>query len=236
MKKHHIGIVSHNRSKNVPNMVGILGDKEDCVWYVGKNEGADYKKEGAECVVEAGKLCESRNRVLEDAFKTDKTCIQLSDDLTSLGIAQDKTNVTKSNIEECVSVIEQALDNTRTKLGGGNVAANAFYFDPFKPIKLHHFILGDFSVIKPTDLRFDTRFKLKEDYDYTLQHIQKYGGVARCDSIIAKFKHRVNIGGVVDIRTPEIEQKSIRLLKKKWGRNIVDNPKRPNEVLLRVRE
>ena len=142
----------------------------------------------------------------------------------------------KSNLEECVSVIEQALDNTRTKLGGGNVAANAFYFDPFKPIKLHHFILGDFSVIKPTDLRFDTRFKLKEDYDYTLQHIQKYGGVARCDSIIAKFKHRVNKGGAVDIRTPEIEQESIRLLRKKWGRNIVDNPKRPNEVLLRVKE
>lgn len=236
MTDYHIGVISHSRSQNVSNMEGVLSDKYSITWYVGKNEGVDYKKEGAKYVVESGKLCESRNRLLEDAFKMDKTCIQLSDDLVSLRIAEDKKNTRESNMEECISVIEQALNNTRMKLGGVNVAANAFYFDPLKPIKLRHFVLGDFSVIKPTDLRYDTRFKTKEDYDYTLQHIQKYGGVARCDSVIATFKHYNNIGGVVDSRTPEVEQKSIRLLKEKWGRNIVDNPRRPNEVLLRVKE
>ena len=88
-------------------------------------------------------------------------------------------------------------------------------------------------MVKPCELYFDESFKTKEDYDYTLQHIKKFGGVTRCDTILANFDHYSNAGGVVDYRTSEVEQNSINTLKKKWGELISDNPKRPNEILIK---
>jgi predicted dienelactone hydrolase len=84
---------------------------------------------------------------------------------------------------------------------------------------------------EPSAPRFDTELKLKEDYDYTAQHIALHGVVARCDFIFASFKHRTNAGGAVAYRTPEVEQESIKRLQDKWGDAIRLNPRRENEIL-----
>jgi hypothetical protein len=46
--------------------------------------------------------------------------------------------------------------------------------------------------------------------------------------------HRANPGGAVAVRTPEVEQEAIAYLRGKWGDWIKDNPRRPNEILLRA--
>lgn len=94
--------------------------------------------------------------------------------------------------------------------------------------------MGDFILVHPCKLFFDEQMKLKEDYDYTMAHIYEFGGVARCNAILAHFAHRSNAGGAVDFRTAEREQEAIAHLKKKWGAYIQDNPKRPNEILLKL--
>lgn len=228
----HLGIISAKRPDNVKKTIKFLGGLEH-TWYVAKGDAESYKNAGAINVIESGKLCESRNTILDDAFKDNKTCVELSDDLVSLKFAYSK--IETKNIDTIHPFIEYMLghlDNSNLKLAGINPTANAFYFNPLMPIKTTHFIIGDFIVIKPTTLRFDEEFKTKEDYDYTLQHIELYGGVIRCDELLCKFNHYTNKGGVVDIRTPQVEQESINRLKNKWGNIIKNNPKRVNEILL----
>ena len=86
---------------------------------------------------------------------------------------------------------------------------------------------------RDTALRFDKSMRLKEDYDYTLQHLAANGRVARLDWILPEYQHYTNEGGAVAYRSPDEEQKAIAHLKEKWGPVIADNPKRPNEILLK---
>lgn len=121
------------------------------------------------------------------------------------------------------------------KLGGVAPTANPFFYNPKEPISFTKFCIGSFLVIDTeSDLRFDSNLSLKEDYDFTLQHIQKYGGVARFNYVLANYQHYSNKGGVVGFRTTETEQHNIRYLKDKWKNLIKDNPRRPNEILLNV--
>ena len=49
------------------------------------------------------------------------------------------------------------------------------------------FIVGDFMVIRPMELRFNEVMTLKEDYDYTVQHIKEYGGALRNRQVMMRF-------------------------------------------------
>jgi len=128
-----------------------------------------------------------------------------------------------------------AAKTFKSNLVGVAPTANAFYYNPEKPYKTNAFIVGDMILVMPCDLRFDTNMLLKEDYDYTLKHITKYGRVIRADNILAEFAHRTNRGGAVSYRTATLEQVCIAYLKKKWGKKIRDNPRRPNEILMNLK-
>lgn len=225
-----ISIISARRPKSVMKMQDFA---PNATWFVALGEAQDYIKEGAVNVIEAGSLIEARNKALEHAFEQNKSCVQLSDDLTKLFIVNDDLSLEQISVEDAVKLMKTICDSTGFKLAGVAPVPNTFYYDPKKPVKTHHFIVGDFIYIQPSKPRFDNDLLLKEDYDFTAQHIHNYGGVARCDFIFAHFKHRTNAGGVVAYRTPEIEQQSIALLKSKWGDAIKDNPRRPNEILFR---
>lgn len=202
-------------------------------WYVGRGDARMYSLAGARTVVESGGLVDSRNAALNDAFKAKKVCVQLSDDLTGISLAKSKTSFEPLGFEAAVELMLKSLGETGAKMAGVAPTANAFYFDPNKPIRTNLFIVGDLIAVESNPLRFDPKLRLKEDYDYTLQHLKKYGQVARCDAILANFKHRTNHGGAVAYRTTDNEQAAIAYLKSKWGGAIVDNPRRPNEILMR---
>jgi len=85
--------------------------------------------------------------------------------------------------------------------------------------------------IKPNPLRFDEQLTLKEDYDYTLQHI-KHIGTIRYQKYLFTFEHYSNKGGAVEIRNSNEEQRNIKILFAKWGNKIRLNQKRNNEILI----
>jgi len=99
-------------------------------------------------------------------------------------------------------------------------------------ISKNTFCIGDMLFIKPNPLRFDTSLTLKEDYDYTLQHLHKYGNTFRYQKYLFEFEHYKNKGGAVDYRTEKEERKNIMILKSKWGDKVKLNPKRKNEILI----
>lgn len=208
-------------------------DKE-ITWYVGKGESKDYAIAKGN-VIESGRLIPSRNRALDDAFKRNKYCLMTEDDLQEIKMANSMKLAVPISFTSAVREMYDVLRNVPLYLAGVSPTGNLFYYDPAKPLGLKHFCVGSLILVKPNPLRFDKNLRLKEDYDYTLQHIAKYGGVCRLNYLLPRFKHLTNMGGAVSYRTEALEQKTIQQLKKKWGASIRDNPRRPNEILLRIK-
>lgn len=226
-----IGVISHKRAKNVTKMEAMCGP---LTWYVGDGEAKQYEIMGASRVVESGGLCRSRNAILDDAFAQDLPAIELSDDLRKLEVATNKAEKHEATLDDAVRLMFKALDSTGSCMVGVAPTANAFFFNPNKPVHTSAFVVGDFIAVKPTTLRFDENLRLKEDYDYTIQHLMKYGSIARCNAVLATFAHRTNKGGACDYRTSELEQTTIKQLKDKWPGMLKDNPKRKDEILLAI--
>jgi hypothetical protein len=232
----YLAIISTKRPQNVSLMQHLVGN---ATWYVGKNEAREYQQRGASSVLEGGALCPSRNRALHDAWEHRLPCIQLSDDLTKLQQAcysMHKCFRLPLSFPVAVKTVLEEMEGLDARLGGVSPTDNLLNYNPRRPVATSHFILGDFMVVRPCTLFFDERFSLKEDYDYTLQHLMQYGIVARCDSILASFIHRTNAGGAASIRTPQREDTNIALLKHKWKQCIADHPRAEHEVLLKWRK
>jgi len=229
--KFKIYVISHLRPAAVAKMTPFVGV---ATWCVGAGEKQAYTYAGAERAVETGGLCESRNWALEDAFKSGAACVQISDDLSKLAriVEIGKNTTTKMTVREAVELMIAQADAVGAKYAGCAPTANPFFTQ--RKVSTAHFIVGDFITVLPSEPRFDTRLKLKEDYDFTAQHFNEYGAVARCDEIMATFAHRTNAGGAVAYRTSEREQEAIRLLKAKWPKWIIDNGRRNDEVLMRL--
>merc|ERR1712066_907681 len=94
---------------------------------------------------------------------------------------------------------------------------------------------GDFFVAEVSDCRFDNRLTLKEDYDFTLSHLETYGEVFQCRRLFVSAKHETNAGGACDIRDAagKKEQENIKYLKEKWPGAIQDHPQRANQVIMK---
>lgn len=222
-------IISHLRSANVPKMHAITG--ENVHWYVGPGEADAYRAAGAKDVKEADGLCACRNAALRDSFAEGRICIQLSDDLSKIEWTTDgktKQALSFDGVKDklCGQLTEQVY------LVGVSPTPNAFYFH--KPISVNAFIIGDLFAVRPCGVFFDETFKLKEDYDYTAQHIKQYGYAIRVNGILATFGHYTNKGGAVSVRTPELEQEMILRLMRKHPQFIRPNKRRENEVLFRA--
>ena len=227
-------VISHARPRNVGPMQALLAPFK-VYWYVGTGEDTTYANAGAHFVKESGGLCESRNQALDDAFEEGRPCIQVSDDLKGVKV--------RSGIGAQAWTFEHVYrrfnvgffeGNERAHLQGVAPTSNPYFVH--KTFTFDGFVVGDLIAVKPCDLRFDTGLKLKEDYDYTLQHLERFRRVIRHNDILCEFAHRTNKGGAVDFRTAEREQEAIAFLKKKWPRFIADNARRPNEILMRWKD
>jgi hypothetical protein len=225
-----VSVISHKRSASVSSMQEKCGE---ATWFVGRGEGREYAAAGAACVVESGALCRSRNAALDAGFADCEYVVELSDDLGKLHFAESKDSKRELKCDEAVDFMLKEMKKSGARLAGMAPTANSFYFNPLKPIQTNGFIVGDMIAVRRTPLRFDEAMSLKEDYDYTLQHIKQYGVVVRLNAILATFAHRTNRGGACSYRTAALEQKMIDYLKSKWPGMVRDNPRRPNEILIR---
>lgn len=81
------------------------------------------------------------------------------------------------------------------------------------------FILGDFFVHDiGSPVRFDESMTLKEDYDFTCQHLQRHGCVYRCNRMVVHACHETNAGGACSVRDAkgERERQNVHHLQTKW--------------------
>jgi hypothetical protein len=229
-------------------------------WIVGKGETQAYMKQGATEVHEGGGLCASRNLAMDVARKENKICVELSDDVSSFTFLEAKdpeewvgggykkcANVTDKNTRGGEAVrcsispvtaarfIECQMRKSEAYLGGVYPNTNEGYMFGCEPVTKIHFIVGDFliiDVVNSPNTRFDEEMTLKEDYDFTAQHLHQHGRICRVNRIAMKAEHYTNAGGAVAVRNAEREQQNIAILRRKWP-GVFGNQKRENEVMMR---
>ena len=224
---HKVYVISANRYNDLPF---DNAQKEKYIFCVKNGQKELYQQNGCKEVYNTGNLMDSRNFALEHAFSNNNICIQLSDDIK-------KVTTNKNFFKKKIVKLDEAIEDIVSKfvkIKGVDlmgVPPTDNYFFANKLVLENKFCIGDMLFVKPNELRFDTQLSLKEDYDYTLQHIQK-GKVLRYQKYLFTFKHYSNKGGAVDIRNDKEEQKNIMILKSKWGDKIRLNPKRKNEILI----
>ena len=224
---HKVYVISANRYNDLPFN---KQQKEKYIFCVKNGQKELYKENGCKQVYNTGNLMDSRNFALEHAFSNNNICIQLSDDIKKVTTNK---NFFKKKIVKLDEAIEDIVSKFK-KIKGVylmGVPPTDNYFFANKLVLENKFCIGDMLFVKPNELRFDTQLSLKEDYDYTLQHIQK-AKVLRYQKYLFTFKHYSNKGGAVDIRNDKEEQKNIMILKSKWGDKIRLNSKRKNEILI----
>jgi hypothetical protein len=229
-----VAVISARRPHRVRPMTRWTGE---ATWIVAPEDVPAYRAEidklGLELpLVPVEGLAAARNRALDLAFERGVPCLQVSDDLSGLWRLLPDGSTCELSFDGAARLLREELEMSDFRLAGAAPTDNPFYASEHTGSA--HFIVGDLILVGPTPLRFDERFLLKEDYDYTCQHYATYGGVVRLNWLLARFAHRTNPGGAVAIRTAELERRMIALLKGKWGDWIRDHPKRPNEVILRL--
>eukprot|EP00928_Gymnodinium_smaydae_P079199 TRINITY_DN63190_c0_g1_i1.p1 TRINITY_DN63190_c0_g1~~TRINITY_DN63190_c0_g1_i1.p1 ORF type:complete len:982 (-),score=255.91 TRINITY_DN63190_c0_g1_i1:110-3055(-) len=251
-------VVSGFRTRSVEGITDILRIQKlyneagvSPTWYVDNECPDEYRKLGL-TVVKAGKLIPARNKALEDAVAVGKVCVQTSDDIGSWQVFNDMTRYRtdedanaawrrceKLNVSPVAAaqflLAKMRARGSHCKLGGVFPLSNGGRAFRAEPVSYTNFILGDFFVAENTELRFDERLSLKEDYDFTASHLEKYGEVLRSNRLLITAKHETNAGGACAVRDAEGEKEryNIGVLREKWPGAILNHPTRANQIVLR---
>jgi hypothetical protein len=231
----YIGVISYKRHENVKKLHKVLGT-DQITWYVRPNEEKLYQNEGANTKSVIYKTVgDKRNKILEDGKNYD--VIFMDDDIVRLRFAKNSKEEYDVTFETLVNEMKQKLKEVPgVKLCGVNSIAKPFFYNAKRQLSLTNFCVGTLLFVKKgSTVLHDTQFKMKEDYDFTLQHIKRYGGALRLNYVMVKAGHWNNKGGQTEIRTDELMDIDINKLRSKWGISIRLNPKRPHEILLSVK-
>lgn len=230
-----VAVVSANRPGQVEPMTEQLGPL-NATWFVPEDQTPVYRASGATRVTAThGNHPQQRNIALDAAFTNNQPILMLDDDLRSMKIKHDDGFVQDATLTDAITRLTETWHQVdAAHLAGTNPSSNPFYAKP-PFLKPRHFVRASLMIIRPTPLRFDPNIIFKDDYDYTLQHLNTYGAVCRDDSIIPDFDYSNLPGGLQTIRTQAAMIDNVTKLRTKWGPDIIrPNVKRgPTEILLR---
>lgn len=226
-----ITCISHRRPQNVNKIIETTGTDKIVFVVNDQQDYEQYTAQGVKCLI-GGSLTKNRNKALEYCFTQNKICIQIDDDLkkTSINDFTGKRTGQTTTVLNAINTLMPRFLNSVCLYAGAPPTDNPFF--AIDHTKENILITAPFTMAKPSAIRYDENLMLKEDYDYTLQHINNGTGCIRFSQFLFSFQSSTNSGGVVSYRTQQMEQQAINYLQKKWGECIKLNPKRENEILL----
>jgi hypothetical protein len=167
-------------------------------------------------------ITNTRNWILD--YNKDNYHIQVDDDALSFHSFEKGKLQKFIDVDKINNIIENQFrlcDEWGLKLWGFALAADYKFYREYSPFSTQGVIGANIVGIINNPLRFDARLKVKEDYDYAMQHIAKYGGALRFMKYGIDVIHLTNEGGCVSYRTKEVEMDAYNILKNKWGNKVV---------------
>ena len=175
-------------------------------------------------------IVNQRNFIL-DYFDKGEKIVVLDDDVNKICKLVNNRLQDVNKIKDFFNFSFELCESKGMKLWGVYPIDNPFFMS--MKASERHFIIGTLTGIIVDDLRYDPVLKVKEDYDFTLQNIIKFGGALRLDYYTIKADHYTNKGGCVDYRNEQIEKECAEYLLRKYPKMLKMNPKRKNEILIK---
>lgn len=168
-----------------------------------------------------GNVSRVRNWILNHA-NGGNVCI-VDDDIKHLG-CWDGNKHKKMTAEEADEFIENGFNLAEqfdVRLWGINLLQDKGAFREYTPFSLTNVILGPFGGFRNCDARYDEALPLKEDYDLSLQLLNKHRKILRINHAHYVCEQHTNRGGCAEYRTIAAERNQFSALAKKWGGKIV---------------
>lgn len=202
----------------------VFVDESEYPAYIDANQGYEGNIISVPSGVQ-GNLCRIRNYIIDYEFENGVDVVVIVDD-DMKGIYRwfnKKRELLPSN--EIMSFLYR-YSTLAVDLGayfwGINVNSDKQVYREYTPFSTRSYIGGPFQAfIKDGGLRYDESLPLKEDYDMTLQQLNKFRKVLRVNSYHYDVKQSQQKGGCATYRNYEREEQQLRLLQKKWGSRIV---------------
>lgn len=211
-----------------------------CRVYVAESEFAAYRASngvGADIVAVPdevqGNLCRVRNYILDAEFGsgTDGVLI-IDDDMSSVcrfeavqakhGLfGYQRKDLNEAELLAFVRHGFELCDEWGFKFWGVNCVSDPRSYCAYTPFSTNEYIGGPFQAHLKNPLRYDERLPLKEDYDMTLQHMNKYRGALRFNMYHYYCKQSDQAGGCAQMRNIARERQQFDALQRKWGDKIV---------------
>lgn len=172
-----------------------------------------------------GNVSRIRNYILEEEYKAGyDVVVIIDDDMKKMEYWENEKRVELKS-EDFLDFIEKysiMCDDFGFKLWGVNVNFDRGVYREFTPFSTTSFIGCPFhAFLKGNECRYDERIPLKEDYDMTIQNMNKYRGVLRVNKYYYDVKQSKQSGGCATMRNYEEEKRQLDILIKKWGDKIV---------------
>ena len=202
-------------------------------YVVCESQADSYRANGLdvwECPDSAqGSVCRVRNWILDNAG--DEPVLILDDDIHYIG-RWNRNKHHKMTTDEALEFIEQGFslaEQFGVRMWGINILQDKGAYREYTPFSLTNVVLGPFGGFLNADCRYDENLPLKEDYDLSLQMLNKHRKILRINYAHYVCKQHTNLGGCASYRTINREKEQFDLLQKKWGDHIVrrdaGNPK-----------
>jgi len=200
----------------------------DTVLAVHEFEAGEYKKKDGEPILIIpdslrGNMGKVRNFIVESFGDV----VMLDDDVVSVGRFDSRVNdfqgksYDKNEFESFVDHGFRMAEELGVCLWGVNLQSDPKFYRAYSPFSFLSPVLGPFSCIRKNPIRYDERLSLNEDYDYFLQHIQRYHKTLRFNCNWYKAGHLSQRGGCGAYRTMKEEKAQSDLMIQKWGRGVV---------------
>ena len=202
---------------------------KNIVLYVCETEEDEYRKNNPEIEVHPmrkgvqGNIARVRNYILEKEFEKNGKCVIMDDDFSGLMCHENGKEVMldEDTVHNFIDNGFTMCDDLGARLWGVNVLSDPKAYRIYTPLSMKGVILGPFSCHLQSNVRYDERIPLKEDYDYYIQQMNVYKKVLRFNKYFYRCKQSNLKGGCSSMRNREEEERQFCLLEKKWGTGII---------------
>jgi hypothetical protein len=216
-------------------MTHKLFSKKRFVYVVREEEAESYRKFGYQ-IKEIPKgavsnIADTRNWILDNSDF--RNIVMADDDISKILhlYKRDRITLDKNQIEAEIEKMFDLSYNLGISFWGMNLVQDPIGYSINKPFSFHTPILGPFCGHIIDEIRYDEDLSLKEDYDYFLQKVNKYGFCIRANFLSYQCDHQKMKGGCQEYRSIEEERKQQKMLQDKWGDKIVRYNERNSESI-----
>lgn len=204
-----------------------------CRVYVDEGEYEDYRKANPPTadIVSCkrgiqGNLCRIRNHIIREELEHNGADVLLiiDDDMKGIYYFEGKKahKVETDAVPDFVAKHSILARDIGAFFWGVNVNDDKQCYREYTPFSTVSYIGGPFQCfLKGNDCYYDENLPLKEDYDMTLQQLNKHRVVFRVNKFYYNVKQAENVGGCATYRNFEREKDQLMRLRRKWGSRIV---------------